>query len=212
MKQLVIIGAGMFAREVATYAEESLPDARVKGFLDSRAHVLDGYAGYPPLLGSVEDYEIQPDDVFVCGIGYPDDRLRYAGMVEGRGGRFVSIVHPRAYVGKNVAIGEGCVLAPGAIVSCDTTLGRHVVVNSFALVGHDCRIGDGCVFAPGSCPGSQASLGKRVFMGLHSCLVPHHDLGDDVYVAAGAVVTRSYESGMLVGVPAKRKECQGGCA
>ena len=207
MKQLVIIGAGRFGREVSAYAEESMPDVKVKGFLDSRADVLDGFAGYPPIIGTVEDYAIGPDDVFVCGVGEVDSRLAYAEAVERRGGRFVSIVHPKAYVGRNVVIGDGSVIAPGAIISNDTVIGRHVVVNSFSLVSHDCRVGDGCVLAPYSTPGSMATLGRCVFMGMKSCMIPGNSLGDDVYVAAGALVTKSYGSGgLLIGLPATRRE------
>lgn len=205
MKRLVIIGAGLFGRELAAYAEESLPDIPVAGFLDSRSHILDGYSGYPPIIGTVEDYAIGADDLFVCGIGYAEHRLRYAEMIERRGGKFVSVVHPRAYVGRNTVIGDGCVLAPGAVVTNDSVLGRHVLVNVNAHIGHDCRIGDGCVFAPLSCPGSMARLGRRVFMGIGACVTPGHELGDDVYVAAGAVVTDDVKSGRVMGVPARQK-------
>ena len=205
MKRLIIIGAGLFGRELASYAEEALPDIPLAGFLDSRPHVLDGYAGYPPVIGTVEDYVIGDGDVFVCGVGDAAYRLKYAEMMERRGGKFVSVVHPRAYVGRNVVLGDGCVLAPGAVVTNDSVLGRHVLVNVNAHIGHDCRIGDGCVFAPLSCPGSIAKLGRRVFMGIGACMTPRHELGDDVYVAAGAVVTSSVASGRVMGVPARLK-------
>lgn len=205
MNRLIIIGAGLFGRELAAYAEESLPDIPVAGFLDSRAGILDGYAGYPPIIGTVEDYAIGAGDVFVCGVGRVEDRLKYAETIERRGGRFVSVVHPRAYVGRNVVLGDGCVLAPGAVVTNDSVLGRHVLVNVNSHIGHDCKIGDGCVFAPLSCPGSIATLGRRVFMGIGACMTPGHELGDDVYVAAGAVVTASVASGRVMGVPARQK-------
>ena len=201
-KKLVIIGAGAFGRELASYAEESFPHIPVAGFLDSRSGILDGHKGYPPIIGTVEDHAIREDEVFVCGVGYVESRLEYAERIERRGGTFVSVIHPRAYVGRNTIVGDGCVLAPGAMVSNDCVLGRHVLVNVNAHVGHDCRIGDGCVFAPLSCPGSVARLGRRVFMGIGACLIPGHELGDDVYVAAGAVVTASVASGRVMGVPA----------
>ncbi len=205
MKRLIIIGAGKFGRELAAYAEESLPGLEIAGFLDSRPHVLDGYKGYPPIIGTVEDHAIGENEVFVCGIGYAESRLAYAEIIEHRGGKFISVVHPRAYVGKNTILGDGCVIAPGAVVSTDCKIGRHVLVNVNAHIGHDCVIGDGSVFAPLSCPGSSSKLGRRVFMGIGACMTPDHELGDDVYVAAGAVVTNSVTSGVLMGVPARAK-------
>ena len=205
MKRLIIIGAGKFGRELATYAEESLPGLKIAGFLDSRLHVLDGYKGYPPIIGTVEDHVIGKNEVFVCGIGYAESRLAYAEIIEQRGGKFISVIHPRAYVGRNTILGDGCVIAPGAVVSVDCKIGRHVLVNVNAHIGHDCVIGDGSVFAPLSCPGSLSKLGQRVFMGFGACMTPGHELGDEVYVAAGAVVTKSATSGVLIGVPARAK-------
>jgi len=208
MKRLIIIGAGKFGRELAAYAEESLPGLKIAGFLDSRPHILDGYRGYPPIIGTVEDHAIGDNEVFVCGIGYAESRLAYAEIIEHRGGKFISVIHPRAYVGKNTILGDGCVLAPGAVVSTDCVLGRHVLVNANVYIGHDCHVGDGCVFSPLSSSGGMSRFGRRVFMGISSSIIPERELGDDVYVAAGAVVINSVASGVVMGVPARPKKPQ----
>lgn len=72
MKKLIIIGARGFGREVFSLATRSIgynEEFSIKGFLDSKSDVLDEFENYPPIIGSVEDYEIQEDDVFVCALG-----------------------------------------------------------------------------------------------------------------------------------------------
>ena len=67
MKNLLIIGARGWGREVCWYFknEPTDKDIRVKGFLDSDKHALDDYRGdFPPIISDVESYIIQPDDVF----------------------------------------------------------------------------------------------------------------------------------------------------
>lgn len=67
MKNLVIIGAGGMGRTMYNIALECLgfkTEFQIKGFLDDDLSALDGFDGYPPVLGKVSDYEIDADDVF----------------------------------------------------------------------------------------------------------------------------------------------------
>lgn len=74
MKNLLIIGARGTGRGLYGLREDFIGYNEtfvIKGFLDDDKHILDGFEGYPPILSSVEDYEIQEDDVFVCALGDP---------------------------------------------------------------------------------------------------------------------------------------------
>ena len=201
MKRLVIIGASAMGREACAYAMES--GMVVKGFLDSRMNILSDVKDYPPILGSVDDYNIENSDVFVCAVGEPKAKCQYAEIIEGRGGKFVSIVHPTAYIGMNVQIGNGCIVAPHVSISNDTKVGNHVIVNLNASISHDNRISDGCTICPGCHLAGWVTLGKNVFVGIGGSIIPHISIGDGVFVAAGALVTKSFKSGCLLGIPAK---------
>ena len=53
MKNLLIIGARGFGREVYNTALESVGYEKefiVKGFLDGKSDALNGYEGYPPII------------------------------------------------------------------------------------------------------------------------------------------------------------------
>ena len=72
MKNLLIIGARGFGREIYNSALESIgynDSFIVKGFLDDKVNALDGYDGYPPIVDSVEHYQLAKDDVFICALG-----------------------------------------------------------------------------------------------------------------------------------------------
>lgn len=203
MKRLVIVGASAMGRETCAYARECGMD--VKGFLDSRAGMLDGFGGYPPILASVEEYVVAEDDVFVCAVGDPTDKLRYVDAVAAKGGQFVSVVHPSAYIGMNVRLGDGCIICPHAVITNDCVLGDHVIVNVLASVNHDNRIGSGSTIGPGCRLAGRVAIGRGVFVGAGATLIPDIILGDGVFVAAGAVVTKSFAGGRLMGVPAALK-------
>lgn len=201
MKKLIIIGASAMGREVCAYARDC--GMEVKGFLDSRKGLLDGYDSYPGILGSVEEYAPGEDDVFVCAVGEPDEKKRYCDVVEGKGGRFESVIHPRAYVGPNVKIAPGCIVAPNATITADVKMGAHVIVNVNASISHDCRIGDYVTICPGCNVAGWCTVDRGVFMGVNSACIPHVRLGVNVFVAAGALVICDVDSGRVVGVPAK---------
>ena len=187
-------------RETYAYAQETgMP---VKGFLDSRVDILGERRGYPPILGSLEEYRIEASDVFVCAVGDPNVKRHYVQIVREKGGNFISIIHPSAYIGMNVEIGKGCIVAPQASVSNDTILGDHVIVNLNASISHDNNISTGCTICPGCHLAGWVTLGEDVFVGVGASFIPHVSLGKGVFVAAGAVVTKSFSSGRVMGVPA----------
>jgi len=206
MKQkLIIIGARAFGRETCNYAREAGFD--VVGFLDDKADALDGFAGYPPVLGSAEAYTVKPDDRFVCAVGDSRWREKYVSIISEKGGVFVNVIHPSAYIGPNVKMGVGCIICPQSVVDCDLTLGDHVDINGFAYVPHDCVLEDYVTVSPGCKLGGGTILHHGAFLGIGATTVPHVEIGTYAYIGAGAVVTKSIPASVLaVGVPAKIKK------
>lgn len=207
MKNLVIIGAGAMGRETFWYVRDAMPDMNVKGFLDSRSGLLDGFDGYPPILDSVDAYDIEEGDVFVPAIGDPVAKLRYSDMIRDRGGEFVSVVHPSAYVAPTARVGIGSIIAPHAVLAADAVVDECVILNVNASVSHDCAIGRGTSVSPGCSIAGRCKIHDMAFIGTGASILPDVELGGEglVYVGAGAVVTRSFGRGLVAGVPAEFK-------
>jgi sugar O-acyltransferase (sialic acid O-acetyltransferase NeuD family) len=208
MKNLLIIGAGGFGREMFAAAREAVgcgETFRIKGFLDGNRSALDGFSGYPDIIGAPETYEIEEDDVFVTALGNIDSRRRCAAMIESRGGRFISIVHRSASLGPNVSIGEGSFIAHNVVLTADIKVGRHSCVFHGSVIGHDTELADYTHVY------SLVSIGGGVSIGEGSCIfpgariVPRVKVGDSVTVGIGSAVVRDVDAGLTVfGVPATR--------
>ena len=200
-RNLIIISAGKFGREVYTWARQAIAAGApwtVKGFLDDRPAQLDGFRYDAPVLGAVDAYEIQPGDLFLSAIGEPALKSKYCGLVEARGGEFATLIHPTALVGYHVEIGAGSVIGPFAQLSCDIVLGKHVVFGTHSNTAHDTRIGD-CSHVCGSCEiNGNVRIGAEVFVGSHATLVPNVKIGDSAYIGAGSVVLKSVKPGVKV--------------
>ena len=207
-KSLLIVGAGPMGRVAYSYAMDAFSySIEAKGFLDSRTHVLDDFAGYPPIIASVDDYVPQENDVFVVAIGDPTAKMAYVEKLTSKGAKFLSIVHPRAYIGQNVEIGEGTIIAPNVSITNDVFIGNHVLVGLNSVISHDCRIEDFVSISPGCHVTGGCKVFRGSFLGVHSAIIPHCEIGSDsgVVVAAGAIVTKSFSSGLLMGVPAENR-------
>ena len=56
--------------------------------------------------------------------------------------RFISTIHPRAIIGRDVRIGKGTVVMPGAIVNSNSFVGNFCIINTNASLDHDGIMGE----------------------------------------------------------------------
>lgn len=129
MKHLYIIGARGCGREtfgLFHICKEMLGDIECIGFLDDKSDALDGFEGYPPVISSVEDFIPDENDVFICALGEPKWVKHYTEIIERKGGKFISLISPKASIGQNTIIGDGCIISSLTIISPDVRIGRHV--------------------------------------------------------------------------------------
>lgn len=206
MKKLLIIGAGGFGREVAVWARDvrqAGADWEMGGFLDANPRALDAFQPELPILGDPETWNPSPDELFVCGIGTPAIKLPLCRRLLEKGGRFLTLVHPTARIGPRCRIGTGCVLCPGAILTCDVTLGDFVMLNLHATAGHDAVMGDGCTLSAHADATGWVRLGEGVFMGSHAAAIPKTRVADWAVIGAGSVAMKQVPARTTVfGMPA----------
>jgi sugar O-acyltransferase (sialic acid O-acetyltransferase NeuD family) len=144
MKQLIIIGAGGMGRTLYDLAKESVGygiDYSIKGFIDDNISALDGYQNYPPILGTIMNYQPQDDDVFICSIG-GTARRSCSEIIIAKGGTFRTMIHQTARIGTNVEIGEGTIIGAFAAIGSDAKVGKYNLIQSQTIIGHDSIIGN----------------------------------------------------------------------
>ena len=208
MDTVYIIGAGGFGREVAHWLLQS-PDCgtkwRLGGFLDDNAEALAGFSYDLKVVGSIQAYRPKPGDWVVCSVSQPKVKPAVVAQLKSVGARFLTFVHPRATIGGNVSLGEGCIICPGAVLTCDLVVGPPTTVNVNATIGHDARVGAFCLVSGHVDITGFCTVGDRVFLGSHATMVPRTVIGDDVTVAAGATVFSKVPPGITVaGNPAAK--------
>lgn len=145
MKKLIIVGAGGMGRSVYCIATGSIGYGEqfiIKGFIDDDLNSMDGFENYPPLLDTIDHYEIKDDDVFVCSVGDTKTKKMICEKLKHKGARFQTLIHKTAIIRLNAKIGDGCIIGDYASVGADCTIGENTLVQTFSIVAHDCIIGN----------------------------------------------------------------------
>lgn len=175
---LYIIGAGNIGGFISYHAEDmggTVTDGFVvKGFLDDDVSKHGSlYCGFP-VLGLPEllidnDWLDGRKVAVAVAVARPKTkqmivkRLRQNPML-----RFPAFIHPRAWLGKHVVVGEGSIIYPGVCINFESVLGSFVTVNMNSVVGHNCQIGDYTTLSPGVLCGGCTLIEPICFMGIGS--------------------------------------------
>jgi len=204
--EVVILGAGGFAREVAdiirdmgetsrfellgfvdrdnTHAGEVLNDTRVLGTIDALAG-LEGVRAIPG-SGDLKPRRSQIEEIQTAGLDT------------------ITLVHPSVIASPFVSYGRGTVVCAGSILTNNISIGDWVVINLGCTIGHDVAIGARTVVAPGVHVSGWCSIGSECYIGTGAVLLPRVRIGDGAVIGAGAVVTKDVTPGTtVVGIPAR---------
>ena len=190
MKELYIIGAGGFGREVLQWCKDinSLEYKwDIKGFLDDDLGALNGYKCDCEVVGRIKDWIPKDNEVFVIAVGEPLTKESIASSLLKKNAVFVSVIHPTAIIGQFNHIGQGVVIYPYAKITTNVYIGDFVSILG-SNIGHDVYIGDYSTICGMVSVNGHATIGKRVFVGSHSVIAPEKKIGDDAYVGNGSVV------------------------
>lgn len=115
-----------------------------------------------------------------------------------------SYVSPKAFIAKNVELGDNCFVFENASLQYGVKLGCNVTVWSGCSVGHHSTVGDNCFLASQVAVSGFCEIGENCFLGVNSCTVPNVKIGADCVVGAGAVViSNAAPQKIYVGNPAK---------
>lgn len=98
-----------------------------------------------------------------------------------------AIVHPRASVAADAAVGRGVQVMCGAIVQAGVVLGDAVIVNTGAIVEHGSMVAEGSHVAPGAIVLGNVRIGACAMIGAGAVVLPGTTVSDGMLVPAGAV-------------------------
>lgn len=208
MKDLIILGAGGMGRQVYFFAKSCTgyqKEYTIKGFLDDNPHAMDGFDTFPPLLGTISDYQIQKNDVFFNSIGDVKAKKICINKILKRGGEFITLIHPTATISEGSKVGKGCMFSVRSGMGVESEVGDFCLVQDNAIIGHNVYVGN---FARIDCNVVLiAGVSIEDDVCIHTSSVVNHNIhiGKGATVGALSFVIRNVKPGTTVlGNPAKK--------
>jgi sugar O-acyltransferase (sialic acid O-acetyltransferase NeuD family) len=187
VNDLVIVGAGGFARETAAAASHVW---NVLGFLDDDEALHGTTRSGRPILGGTELAGEMDAAVVVC-VGNPRNFTARRSIVERLNlpdDRYATVVHPLASVGAGSEVGPGTVLLAGTVLTADVTIGAHVAVMPQAVLTHDNHVSGYCTVASGVRLGGGVVLDEGSYVGAGALVREGVKVGAGSLVGMGSVV------------------------
>lgn len=205
-KDLIIIGAGDFAREVA-WAAERMGCWNILGYVDDDIEkICQTVSGYK-VLGNIELLKCNSKEIYAtCAVGTGNTRKQIWSRLESNSNiKAATIIDPAAIIGNNCEIGEGSIICAGTVITVDTKLGKNCILNLNCTVGHDAILGDYFTAHPGTNISGKTQFDECVYLGTGSKVIQGLHITSNVTIGAGATVVKDItEAGTYVGTPAKR--------
>lgn len=216
-EDLLIVGAGGFAREAAQAVRDAAvadavrgraPHWRLLGHLDDDPALHGREVDGVPVLGGADRLGDWPDARVVVCVGSPRDQAVRARLVRRLGlpwSRYATVVHPTAVVSGSSVLGPGSVLLAHCVLTAAVRVGAHVAVMPQVVLTHDDEVGDFATLASGVRLGGGVRLGRGAYVGAGSLVREYTGVGAWSLTGMGSTVLADVPPGEVwAGSPARR--------
>lgn len=204
-KKLIVVGDSAFAEIAREYFDVDTQYEVVSFSVESAYLKQKQLQGLPVTPFETLELAYAPDDheVFVAITYSQLNRLRtrLANDAKRKGYRLASYISPRAFVWRNVELGEHSFVFENNTVQPFVKIGANVVLWSGNHIGHHSIIRDNCFISSHVVISGFCEIGENSFLGVNSTLANNVTLGKDNWIGPGVMISRATESGALFSVP-----------
>ncbi|AOR36590.1 acetyltransferase [Streptomyces fodineus] len=207
MTELLIVGAGGFARETAQAVRDT-GGIKLLGHLDDNAALHGTEVDGVPVLGGCDLVHDLPGARVVICVGNPRDYAARARLVRRLGlpaDRYATVIHPTAAVSESSSVGPGSVLLAHCVLTAAVRVGAHVAVMPHVVLTHDDMVEDYVTIASGVRLGGGVRLEGGSYVGSGALVREGTSVGAWSLIGMGSTVLGDVPPGEVwAGSPARR--------
>jgi len=208
-KKLIIIGDSAFAEIAYEYFTHDSEFEVVAFSVESQYLKRDSLFGVPVVAFETLSENYAPGEYYfyAANVYTQGNKLRERLYLEAKekGFRAASYISSRAFVWRNVELGEHCFIFEDNTIQPFVKIGSNVVLWSGNHIGHHSTVKDHCFISSHVVISGFCSVGERCFMGVNATVGNNISIGDDCLVGAAATIVGDVEDGQkVVGLWKKR--------
>ena len=208
MKKILVIGDSNFTKVVINLIEDEA-EFEIFGIIDC-FNIGEKYLNYD-VVGTKEDIPriVEENDIYggVLAIGNNWMRKEVYDRVHSVcvSFNFITIIHPRAIIGKNVIIGRGSLVMAGVVVNSDSIIGEFCLLKMQCSLGHEGVMEDFSSLSFGVVTGGNLKLGAYSNISFSTSVIENIRIGAHAFIGAGSLVLNNItDFSVTLGVPAKK--------
>lgn len=197
MRNVIILGAGTFAKEITDEIDNVLNVVCYvveDKYYHSQLNVVplskfkNGYSELYYLCAIVSTQRKQFIEQFYQQVKIPS----------------ITFIHKSVYISKMSSVRSGSIVCPNVTIASDTIIRNHCIVNRGATIGHDCLIESYSTIGPGVNIAGNVCIGQQTTIGLGANILENLTIGNNCIIGAGSLVTKNIpDNETWYGVPAK---------
>jgi sugar O-acyltransferase (sialic acid O-acetyltransferase NeuD family) len=198
---LVLVGDSLFAEIAYEYFTHDSPYDVVAFAVEREYRKRDELFGLP-----IVDFESLPEryppgdhSVYVALVYTQLNRLRARLLAAARDHGYApaSYVSSKAFVWRNVELGEHCFIFENNVVQPFVRLGDNVVLWSGNHIGHHSTLRDNVFVSSHVVVSGSVDVGENSFLGVNSTLVNDITIGRDTWLGPQVTITRDTPPGSV---------------
>lgn len=195
--RVLIYGGGRLGQQVVRVIGSHFPEHELLGVIDdvqpAGLEIIPGV----DVIGSLDDIATTSDHdaahtAIIPAIGYTDQTARGRALdrARGYGYRFLTLVHPQAWVEPSATLGEGVIALAGTLVDQGAQVGDFCYLDQGVKIGEDTTLVGNAYLAAGAILCGGVTVGRDTFVGAGAVITDGVIVGDGCVVNAQSLVHR----------------------
>lgn len=206
MNPLILVGGGGHCKSVIDVATSG--GYFIHGILDLEENIGKKVLDWE-IIGSDDSiiHLVEKFDFVVTAGQIKESNLRRLlhEKITNAGGRFATIVSPRAYVSKYASVGKGTAIMHHSTINAEVEVGFGCIINTMANIEHEVTIGNYTHISTGAMINGGCNIGQDCFIGSQAVLAQGVKVVNGSIISAGSFLKNDAEiPGIYFGNPAKR--------
>lgn len=193
-RKLIIVGDSAFAEIAYEYFSHDSAYEVAAFSVEKEYLKKDELFGLPvvPFETLEQNFSPAEHDVYVATVYTQLNRLRtrLAAEAKQKGFALASYISSRAFVWRNVSVGEHCFIFEDNTIQPFVKLGNNVVLWSGNHIGHHSTIKDNCFISSHVVISGFVEVGENCFLGVNSTIVNDVKIGKDCWLGPAVTIVK----------------------